>query len=63
MPPSGYLSVTSSDELTQRPVEIIDRHKRNSYVEAIEWAEHITPAQETELSTGELDDMFAHQIE
>lgn len=62
MPPSGYMSVTISDDLAEKLVGIMDRHDANSYAEAVEYAVDVALAQEDELSASDLVDLLAQRV-
>jgi len=63
MPPDGYTTVTISDNLAKKLTQIMERHDRSSYAEAIEYAANTTLVKEDEITIRELIQLLAKRVD
>jgi len=63
MPPDGYTTVTISDDLATKLAQIMARHDRSSYAEAIMYAADTTLVREDEITVQELIQLLAERID
>lgn len=63
MPPDGFTTITINDGLAAKLAQVMSRYECDSYAEAVEYAVNVTLARKDELSSKDLAEMLADQVE